>query len=439
MTSIRWQALGIFLIGLVVFTIGSPDRSLIGFGTQFYLLALEMWQQEPLGCLLVYQWSYFDYPPASTLLIYAFSKMVGSLNTITAVFPTAAASSVTLMMTYLIGVLHSKRWGITSVLFLLFTVIFFVESRNVSVDQYTTAITIISFYLVYSAKKLDRPERVKWIFVFFALGFVLRGLSGFLIPAGVVSIYYLLEKDYKKLLQIIISFVVLLLVCITLMYLFAYKLASLEFANKIVRGDLLGYLQNIHIPQFDILLLNSFTSYVITFPLAILVIIGFYTDRVELPHVDLIWKLVGWVLFVLFAFSMATPLEMRLLLPMAPALALICGYLFEVVHERSFLYVLRNIFVWFCFYFPALSLVAVFFIHFYLPEMTLSFNMIVAILVFLQVATLIMRRRQKFVFALAVIAFIATYTLVAEPVYTELNSVKSESLNKNVSLPAGEF
>lgn len=198
MISTRTQALLIFFLGLILFTVELGPQEIMGFESRFYLFALEVWRHGPDWFPTTYHRPYPDYPGTATFLIYAFSKLIGKLNRFTAVFPSAAASALTLAITYLIGALHSRRLGLSAVLMLLFTLTFAEEARSISLDQFVTAVTVLCFYLVYSAQELKKPYRVAWIFPLFVLGFAFRGPLGLVIPTGVVCLFYLTAKKYPR-------------------------------------------------------------------------------------------------------------------------------------------------------------------------------------------------------------------------------------------------
>jgi len=107
-------------------------------------------------------------------------------------------SALILVLTYQIGAIRSRRWGLAAVLLVLFTAKFFNESRSIALDQYTSLATILSFYLVYSATCYGRDKRLVLLPVIWFLSFVFRGPVGLVIPAAVVCSYYLWLAKYKR-------------------------------------------------------------------------------------------------------------------------------------------------------------------------------------------------------------------------------------------------
>src|SRR3990167_7901559 len=113
--------IGIFGISLFFFLWRQSSQEIIGFDSRFYLFALEMWRHGPNWFPTTYHKAYADYPVTSTFLIYIAAHLIGHLNKLTAVLPTAFAVSAMLSITYLIGALHEKRLGWYAVFLSLMT------------------------------------------------------------------------------------------------------------------------------------------------------------------------------------------------------------------------------------------------------------------------------------------------------------------------------
>lgn len=418
---IRVQALLIFMGSLIIFTLGLSTHEIIGFESRFYLFALEMWCHGPSWFPTTYQQPYPDYPATSTLLIYLFSKCVGYLDKFTAVFPSALASAVTLMMTYLIGALHSKRWGLIAVLFLLFTITFFVEARTISLDQYIAAITTICFYLIYSGELLHRPKRFLWIFPLFVLGFIFRGPIGLVIPTGVVCVFYLIEKNAKRFWLTGLIGLMLLLCCSAALLAIAYHVGGVKFLNEVLQMEVLGRIQDAKSLPFYFYFQESFGAYAVTYPVAILVLLSFFNHLKSTTKTHLLLQLFGWALIVLVGLSFPADKKVRYVLAISPALALISGYLFYGAREQVYLTILRSMFVWFCFYFPGLCIIALLVIHYRFPLAPIPFVNALIFLIAAQFTMLWIWRRQITVFVLAVLVFVSSIIWVVEPLNLFLN------------------
>ena len=114
-------SLAIFAAGVVFFTIGlSPE--FIGFDCRFAVFAQEMLRNGPKFFPTTYDQPYPDYTAASTFIIYLVSLLFGKVTPFTAILPTAIVSALVLVVTYRIGAIQSKQWGIFAILLTLFTI-----------------------------------------------------------------------------------------------------------------------------------------------------------------------------------------------------------------------------------------------------------------------------------------------------------------------------
>lgn len=426
MTSIRFQALLIFILGIILFTIGLGHEEIVGFESRFYLFALEMWRHGPSWFPTTYHMPYPDYPGTSTFLIYLVAKWMGELNKWVAVFPSACAAAITLAVTYLIGALHSRVWGICAVGFLLFTVVFVTEARSISLDQYITAVTVSCFYLMYSAKVLQKPERVKWIFLLWIVGFVFRGPLGLVIPTGVVCLFYLLEKEWKIFLKMAIVATLLLILCGSLMLGLAYQTGGNDFLQQVLQMQVLGRMHEMRTPSRSFYFIESMGAYAITYPLAVLVLPGVYfyfKKEKSSAEIRLILQCVGWVLIILLGMSIPADKKVRYILPIAPALALICGYLY-VVGENKYFKALRRGLSVLCFFLPMIALGLLWFVHCDCPELRLFFTVSSGLLIMLQLAMIFCYRFPIVIFFAAVGVFLVTMISVVEPVKIYLNRAR---------------
>ncbi|SRR5579883_444022 len=424
MTSIRANAFVIFFAGLLVFTVGLNLQEIIGFESRFYLFALEMWGHGPSWFPTTYNQPYPDYTGAAIFLVYLVSKILGGVTKFTLVFPSAVMAALTLSITFLIGALHHRLWGIASVLFLLFTYAFVAQARTISLDQYVTAFTALSFYLLASADVLKKPHRIKWVFLLMILGFAFRGPMGLVIPAGVVCVYYLLEKDYKKFLIMGLISLVVLAGCVGLLLLVAKNSGGDLLMQNVMRSECFGRLCDVRTEPFTYYFKGALGSYAIAYPLAILVMLGLIVNFNYSSSTRFLQKILAWALIILIGLSIPADKKIRYILPMAPALALMCGYLFIVSRDRKYFYFLKNGFIWFCRIFPMIALGIVLYLHYHRPELVFPFQASVIAFIVLQILLILMLRREIFVFAVAVMAFLTTMIIVVEPINLNLNRAR---------------
>lgn len=420
--SIRLQALLIFLIGLSLFTLNLSSQEIIGFESRFYLFVLEMWRHGASWFPTTYQEPYPDYPVGATLMSYLFSKGFGSLNKFTVIFPSAAASALTLSITYLIGALRDVRWGLCAVLFLLLTMAFVMEARSISLDQYTTAITALCFYLIYSAQLLNKPQRVYWVFPLFVVGFMFRGPIGLVIPTAVVCVFYLLEKEYKRFFKIGFAAFILLILCCAFLLLLAYQAGGMDFLQSVIRMEVVQRMQDTQTIPFYFYALESFGAYALTYPLAILVMAGIFFSRQTLVEKKCLLMLCAWVLIVLVGMSVPANKKIRYILPIAPALALICGYLF--INDRSFYFrLLKQATRIVCVFLPLIFLSALYILWQYHLDWSLSMTGLIFLAIMQCLCFIFWRHDVKTLF-LAAITFIFSYIIFVEPINQYLQQTR---------------
>lgn len=424
MNTIRLHAFLIFVTGILVFTIGLSSSDIVGFESRFYLFALNMWRHGLTWFPTTYGHPYPDYPGTSTWLIYAFAKLFGTMNKCVAVLPSAIAAAVTLMMTYLIGALHFKRLGWAAVLFLLFTVTFFAEARTISLDQFTTAITISCFYLTYSAKITEKNQKMLWVYLLFILGFAFRGPIGLVIPAGVICIFYLIEKDVKRFVTTGIIAFILLVVCSAILLFLAFHVGGKTFLFDVLQMEVVGRMKDVKSLPFYFYFQESLGAYAVSYPLALFVLIGLFYQKATLKEKKLIMLLAGWAIVVMLGLSIPADKKVRYILSASPSFALIASFLFYDAVQHKFTDTLRNLFIWFCFYLPLLCIFILFFIHRRYPDLLFSYQELIIYFGVLQVLMLLSLHFQHIIFSLGVVTFVSSYILVFEPLNLKINSSK---------------
>lgn len=433
MLSTKWQnsleIVSLFLVSLILFTYGLSSQEIIGFESRFYLFALEMWRYGFSWFPTTYHEPYPDYPVTSTLLIYLFAKLFGGLNKFVAVLPSAIAAAITVTVTYLIGALQTKRWGLHAVLFLFLTVAFFKNARSIALDMYPAMIATWCFYLIYSADKKNNPSRVKWIYPLLLLGFAFRGPIGLVMPTGVICIYYLLNWNIKRF--FISGFIALFLLIISMVLLLAlaYYVGGETFMQNVLHMEVLGRMNNTYLPIY-FYFVDSLKNYALSYPIACLVVlgVGYYAiKKMTPPQTNFLLILVGWMVIILIGMSMPGDKKVRYILAIAPAAALIAAYPFSVeVRER---YVARlHAFLIRCFlYLPAIFLLLIEAIYVYTNAnnitIPISYVAISLFLIALQLISLAVIFRyinqpkwhETFILFAAAMSFVMTYIAVIEP------------------------
>lgn len=336
----------IFFIGLVLFTINTLHLG-FGFGVEesrYILFAQEMQRFGFTPFPLLYGQPYPDYPATHTFLIYLSSLLFHQVTPFTAILPSAIASALTLAFTYRIAAVHSNRWGLYAILFLLGTYEFILLARLPSPDPLVAAVTVISFYFV-SSQPVSKKLTLFLLFLFVA-GFLIRGPMGLVVPVLVACTYYLLEKNYREFFTIAASSVLLLISCSILQLFIAQQTEGIFFAKQVFFMEVGGRLAHLGQRPFYYYLINSLGGYALAFPMAIVTLCAYgkrlftQTHKAEL---HLLKHVSGWAFIVLLVLSFPHEKHFRYIISAAPAFALIASYGFIAAADNSLLLVSRKI------------------------------------------------------------------------------------------------
>lgn len=338
----------IFIAGVVVFSLGVPHEYQTVYNARFGLFVKTAWHQGLTSFGMEWGRPYPDYTAATTLVSYLSSLLFGKVSVFAVSFPNVIVAALTLMFTYLIGAVHSRKWGLYGVVFVLLTIEFFVFSYSLlGPDQYIALITTISFYLVYSAKLLQHNKRLYLIPLMLVLGFIFRGPIGFVIPAGVVWVFYLCNRNYKALLLFSVVALALFAMCLMLLIAAAYHTGGMGFVNNVLFIQITHRL-NPHLVQTGryhsvftytqhVLLRYAITSLLAIMAIYLLIKVG---------HFRKILPFVAWALVVFVGIALVPGREARYVLSMAPPLALITAYLFVVKTNNKWICGLQKLKFW---------------------------------------------------------------------------------------------
>ncbi len=412
----------LFVLALALFLIGLSSQEIISFDARFYLFALEMWRHGLSWFATTYGQPYPDYPVTSTFLIYCSASLFGVLNKLTAALPSAIAAALTVVLTYQIGALHRKKYGLYAVLALFGTFAFFKSARSIALDMYPVLFTTCCFYLVHSAHLKKQEAKLGWIYPLFVLSFIFRGPIGLVMPAGVVCVYYLIEGEYKQFFLKGFAAFFLLLLCTATLLILAYQTGGDDFMHDVLSMEVIGRFGGKTIP-FLFYFRDSFVSYALTYPFAFAMVLGVLAGcRGKAQDKRLLLQLTGWVLVILIGMSIPGDKKVRYVLPMAPALALLVAYLWdEIPTERYFFWIRRVTLITYCFL-PTLFLMATL----YILQMAVKLQLVgvapyLPMIIFfgaMQVllALMLVRQRTGWTILFGTITMLAAEILLIEPI-----------------------
>lgn len=428
----------IFLLGLLIFTSGLGDHEFVQFESRFGLFAEEMLRNGWSFFPTAYNKFYPDYPATQTIITYLLSLPLHKVTIVTAVLPTATASALTLVFIYLIGALHSKRYGLYGVIFALFSFTFLEAARSISLDQFTTASTAFCFYCAYSAAVLRKRPRIGWIALAWIIGFAFRGPIGMIIPASIVGSFYLLERDFKTLFQMIAVGLILFIICMSGLLSAAWYTGGTAFMHEVIGMQAIHRLESTPAVPFYYYFVACFSYYAITFPLAIIVL-AVYTQQfmgsVDNSMLRLLRHLAIWIAIILVGMSIPIDKKMRYILAITPAIALAAAYIFVATDKNKLLNRLRKLMVWFCEFLPGFSFIGLVGIGVFSYYQHLS---LFISYVWLGIAFLLLfmgkfyiakkitgpQQREFAVVCLGLAAFILLYSGIVQPIDVEFNRTK---------------
>jgi 4-amino-4-deoxy-L-arabinose transferase-like glycosyltransferase len=334
----------LFLLGVFIFVLALPPE-FIGLQARFAMFGQEMLRNGPSFFPTVYGRPYPDYPAGSVFLIYLASLPFGRVTPLSAVLPTAIVSALILVLTYGIGALRSRRWGLAAAMFAVATVEFIGDSRSTGLDQYTSLATALSFYLVYSADRLGRSGRLWLLPLAWLFGFAFRGPIGLVTPVAVTLGYCLWNARFRRLAIVGGGAIVVSALCIKGLLMAAEMQGGQTLVQKVLDAQVTGRISD-RGEGFSYYWLRCLTSYALSYPVAVVVVACRFRDIVRRTAEDdrLLGSLAAWVLVVLVGMSIPSVKHTRYLLPIVPALSLIAAHLWVDPSPAGALLTIRRLF-----------------------------------------------------------------------------------------------
>jgi len=335
----------IFVIGLFLFTIWLRPEFL-NLQTRFALFAQTMFHTGLTFFPKTYLGSYPDYTAASTIVIYGVSRLFGQVTPFSAILPTAVVSSLSLVITYRIAALHDRQWGIYAVLFLLLTQGFIQDARDISLDQYTTLVTVLCVYISHSAFIHHHTKRLWFLPVLFAIGFVFRGPIGLVIPTAIILGYYLSNGNWKLFFIVGITGLVLLILLSMGLLIAANQQNGFIFLIQVIAMQVGSRMEGSHaLGAYSFYWLKSFYCYALSYPVALLVICARFNAifRKQTLSFQLLRNLTIGIVLVLIGMSIPGNRKLRYILALTPLFSIIAAYLFVDPSIKGFLYQSKKI------------------------------------------------------------------------------------------------
>lgn len=422
----RLESLGIFLVALLLFTLGIWDQQPQGFDGRWVLFLQEMFRHGAGLFPTTYGQPYADYPGTATFLSYVCARLFGAPNHLANILPTALASAGVLALIYRLLVPASRQWALLTVLLALLTTQLLNKSRSVCLDQMVSLLCVGGFYLLHSGERLRSRLRLYGIYPLFALGFAIRGPLGLIEVCGVACVYWALGDPGQRVRQVLIhgiAGVALLAACWWLLIKLARVSGGDAFADEVFRMQVRGRLDETGEPFYFYFQLSLYRYFpVVPLALAALIALRHRWDERRLNlDVQMVTRLAGCGLMILLGLSVPHFKRAYYILPMVPMFAAVAAY--GLLQAEGWLVGVRRCYEALIAALPTLCVVAVLVCrhgwqkHGYWPDVSLP--LLIGGLVVLQLAALMVwRKAVRRLVWLSLIAMLVQWTMlvtVVEP------------------------
>lgn len=400
------ESLGIFLIALLLFTLGIWDQQPQGFDGRWAVFMQEMFRHGASLFPTTYGEPYPDYPGTATYLSYLFARLFGAPNDLANVMPTALASAGVMALVYRLLVPSGRAWALLTVLLTALTAQLLEKSRSVCLDQMISLLCLGCFYLLHSGERLGSRLRQYAIFPLFVVAFAIRGPLGLIEVCGVACVYWALgtartRQERIALLKKVIAHGVVGLILLAGCWWALLKLARISggdaFVDDVLRMQFTGRLDETG-EAFYFYFKLSLYRYFPVVPLALATMIALrhkWSARHDDADVQLMLRLAACGLMILLGLSVPHFKRAYYIVPMVPMFAAVAAY--GLLQAQGWLLGVRRGYEWLVAVLPVLGIVVVFVCrhlwhkHGYWPDV--SVPALVGVLIVLQLAAVIAWRR----------------------------------------------
>ncbi|MDR0188106.1 glycosyltransferase family 39 protein [Pseudomonas yamanorum] len=402
----RMESLGIFVIALLLFTLGIWDQQPQGFDGRWAVFMQEMFRHGASLFPTTYGEPYPDYPGTATYLSYLFARLFGAPNDLANVMPTALASAGVMALIYRLLVPSGRAWALLTVLLTALTAQLLEKSRSVCLDQMVSLLCLGAFYLLHTGERMGSRLRQYAVFPLFVVAFAIRGPLGLIEVCGVVCVYWALgpartRQERIGVLKKVIAHGVIGLILLAGCWWLLLKLARISggdaFVDDVLRMQFAGRLDESG-EAFYFYFKLSLYRYFPVVPLALATMIALrhkWSMRNEDADVQLMLRLAACGLMILVGLSIPHFKRAYYIVPMVPMFAAVAAY--GLLQAQGWLLGVRRGYEWLVAVLPVLGIVVVFVCrhlwhkHGYWPDV--SVPALVGVLMVLQLAAVIAWRR----------------------------------------------
>jgi 4-amino-4-deoxy-L-arabinose transferase-like glycosyltransferase len=400
------ESLGIFLIALLLFTLGIWDQQPQGFDGRWAVFMQEMFRHGASLFPTTYGEPYPDYPGTATYLSYLFARLFGAPNDLANVMPTALASAGVMALIYRLLVPSGRAWALLTVLLTALTAQLLEKSRSVCLDQMVSLLCLGAFYLLHTGERMGSRLRQYAVFPLFVVAFAIRGPLGLIEVCGVVCVYWALgpartRQERIGVLKKVIAHGVIGLILLAGCWWLLLKLARISggeaFVDDVLRMQFAGRLDESG-EAFYFYFKLSLYRYFPVVPLALATMIALrhkWSMRNDDADVQLMLRLAACGLMILVGLSVPHFKRAYYIVPMVPMFAAVAAY--GLLQAQGWLLRVRRGYEWLVAVLPVLGIVVVFVCrhlwhkHGYWPDV--SVPALVGVLIVLQLAAVIAWRR----------------------------------------------
>ncbi|OIN54538.1 ArnT family glycosyltransferase [Pseudomonas costantinii] len=402
----RMESLGIFLIALLLFTLGIWDQAPQGFDGRWAVFMQEMFRHGASLFPSTYGEPYPDYPGTATYFSFLFARLFGAPNVLANIMPTALASAGVMALIYRLLVPSGRAWALLTVLLTALTAQLLEKSRSVCLDQMVSLLCLGCFYLLHTGERTGSKLRQYAVFPLFVVAFAIRGPLGLIEVCGVACVYWALSpagtrEDRIFLLKKVIAHGVIGLILLAGCWWVLLKLARFSggdsFADDVLRMQVAGRLDETGEPFYFYFKLSLYRYFPVV-PLALATLIAL-RHKWSLRHADadvqLMLRLGACGLMILLGLSVPHFKRAYYIVPMVPMFAAVAAY--GLLQAQGWLLSVRRGYEWLVALLPALAILAVFVCrylwnkHGYWPDV--SVPVLVGVLIVLQLAAILVWQR----------------------------------------------
>lgn len=327
--------IAIFLIALLLFTIGTPYKTYSSPDEKRYIQSAQEMVSTGDWITPRYHGRARFQKPILFYWLAASGISVFRGGWFGARLPSAVCGALTVLLVYLLGnALYNRRTGLFSASLLAISGIFFVFSRLSTPDMLTLCLITLSIYIFVKIYFYDASDMLwKVFFVVMALAMLTKGVVGIIIPLAVIILFSRIYKKPWLIRMINIPLGLLIFFVLTLPWFIAmYKIHGDTYLQHIWQVETLGRIKSArgleNILRYLGAVLVIFLPVTLFLPGAIINIVR----RRLINREDMLQYL--WLFTAVIFFTFFGTKKYHYLLVLAPPLCIILGNYFSNIVER---------------------------------------------------------------------------------------------------------